>query len=390
MTRPTRRVMLALFCAGSLALAVAFLQFNEEPTRPPSNDLAALARWIADHPADWMATSAIADISLDTNLPRRFELWRGAHLFANRLAPWRTNPKAGFVRAGLFHWYELGPADRKAVLDAAAPLLRDPQVFAQMTPAIWQLTRDLGYLRAVAPRTLRALESLRGLAVMHGRFDEYRALREEIRVARLESFRAMRKAARPAEMLALLPPRLDRDEVPLVQGILEELDLRPFEPDQMDRRVEELTRFAVRHDVKPLTGLAPLVGIRGKLEPVTRAQLARAVGDESAALRIELTEGVRTTVREAPTSWIGLCGRDELCDRAHRNHEGPLTIRMAVAQSDEIDPYVEVYVDDTLVEEGPIQDERTFTAGSAGLHRIELRLVNARTRNGAQRRVRVS
>lgn len=389
MTRPARRVLLALVCLGMLALATLFVLRDEEPARPTSNDVATLARWIAEHPADWMAASALSDAALDSNLPRRFELWRGAHRIAGRLAPWRPNPKAGFVRAGLFHWYELGPADRKAVLDTAAPLLRDPQVFAQMTPAIWQLTRDLGYLRAVAPRTLRALELLRGLAVTHGRFDEYRELREEIRAARLESFRAMRTAARPAEILGILPERLDTGDLPLVRGVLEELDRRSFEPDQMDGRVDGVARFAIRHGVKPLTGLAPLVAIRGKLQPDTRAQLARALGDESAALRIELTEGVRTTVREAPTPWTGLCG-DELCGLATRTHEGPLTIRMTVTQSDDIDPYVELYVDDALVDEGPVHDERTFTAGSPGLHRIELRIVNARTRNGVQRRVRLS
>lgn len=389
MTRPARRVLLALVCLGMLALATLFVLRDEEPARPTSNDVATLARWIAEHPADWMAASALSDAALDSNLPRRFELWRGAHRIAGRLAQWRPNPKAGFVRAGLFHWYELGPADRKAVLDTAAPLLRDPQVFSQMTPAIWQLTHDLGYLRAVAPRTLRALELLRGLAVTHGRFDEYRELREEIRAARLESFRAMRTAARPAEILGILPERLDTGDLPLVRGVLEELDRRSFEPDQMDGRVDGVARFAIRHGVKPLTGLAPLVAIRGKLQPDTRAQLARALGDESAALRIELTEGVRTTVREAPTPWTGLCG-DELCGLATRTHEGPLTIRMTVTQSDDIDPYVELYVDDALVDEGPVHDERTFTAGSPGLHRIELRIVNARTRNGVQRRVRLS
>jgi hypothetical protein len=388
-TRPTRRVLLALVCLVMLGLAALFVLRGEEPARPPSNDVAALARWIAAHPADWMAASAICDAALDSTLPRRFELWRGAHRIAGRLAPWRPNPKAGFVRAGFFHWYELGPADRKAVLDTAAPLLRDPQVFAQMTPAIWQLTRDLGYLRAVAPRTLRSLELLRGLAVTHGRFDEYRALRKEIRVARLESFRAMRAAARPAEMLGILPDRLDTGDVPLVRGVLEELDRRSFEPDQMDGRVDAVARFAIRHGVKPLSGLAPLVAIRGKLQADTRAQLARAVGDESAALRIELTEGVRTTVRETATPWIGLCG-DELCGIATRTHEGPLTIRMTVTQSDDIAPYVELYVDDALVDEGPVHDERTFTAGAPGLHRLELRIVNPRTRNGVQRRLRLS
>ncbi|HEV3486116.1 MAG TPA: hypothetical protein VG106_11960, partial [Vicinamibacterales bacterium] len=63
----------------------------------------------------------------------------------------------------------------------------------------------------------------------------------------------------------------------------------------------------------------------------------------------------------------------------------------SVVQSDQTPPYLEFYVDDALVAEGAVADQRRFVLPAAdGEHRVEVRLVNSRMRNGTQRRVRLS
>jgi hypothetical protein len=88
--------------------------------------------------------------------------------------------------------------------------------------------------------------------------------------------------------------------------------------------------------------------------------------------------------------WTNLCGRDELCTSVFQTHDGPLHFKLSVAQSDEIAPYVELYVDDVLVNEGEVRDVKPLEVAAGGRHRIEVRLVNRFTRNGTQRRVRLS
>jgi hypothetical protein len=150
--------------------------------------------------------------------------------------------------------------------------------------------------------------------------------------------------------------------------------------------LEALTRFAIAHKVEPLKGLAPLVEQDTPLRPETRLLLARALGDEAAALRVQAMAGAR----EKPAGdalWTGLCEGGDLCSTAVTTR--PLQqVRVAVAQSDEIPPYVEVYVNDSLVAEGEVRGERTFALPS-GANRTEVRLVNRHTKNGIQRRVRL-
>jgi hypothetical protein len=427
MTRPVRQTVLTLIAVSSALLLVLFLanfDLTREPQRP--DDLDGLAAWLARHPADWLAASAITDRSLDSerSLPQRVALWRGSHRLAMYLAPLRTNPTAGFVRAGLFHWYELGPADRKAVLDSAAPMLRDPSVFAALQRPLWELTHDLGYLRRSAPTTINALSMLRELALSSGDFAGYRELRAALRDRRMSDFRAKRGSATVAELIEILPQTITESDEPLVRAILEEIDRRPFDPQTMGGRIEDLALYAISHDAKPLTALAPLVDRVGKLSNPTRARLAVALGDRDAAMRVELTtsmvntvewipylleraafedrEGqpalaaryrLRATVAEGPAAnvWTNVCGTDELCSSVFRIHDGPLQFQASVAQSDQIPPYLEVYVDDALVMEGEVRDERTFAVNAApGPHRTEVRLVNRTMRNGTQRRVRLS
>jgi hypothetical protein len=427
MTRAMRQTLLTSVAAASALLLLLFLAdrgLTRDPLRP--DDLGELATWLSHHPADWLAASAITDRSLDSALPlgRRVALWRSSHLLAAHLAPLRKNPTAGFVRAGLFHWYELGTAERRAVLAAAAPLLRDPAIFAALHRPLWELTHDLGYLQRSAPPTINALWMLRELAVSSGNFDAYRNLRAALRDGRMNEFRATRATATVAELIDILPQPITESDEPLVRAILEEIDRRPFDLQTMGGRVEELALYAIRHDVKPLTALAPLIEHVDKLTNPTRARLALALGDRNAAMRVELTtamvnitewtpylleraafeerEGqpalaaryrLRATVAERPAVnvWTNVCGVAELCSSVFRIHDGPLTFRASVVQSDQIAPYLEVYLDDKLVMEGEVQDGKTFDVEAApGPHRTEVRLVNRTMRNGTQRRVRLS
>ncbi len=422
MTQIARQIVLGAAAAVALLLLVFFLAnpaLTRDPQRPAT--LQPLAVWLAEHPADWLAASAISDQSLDSPLPleQRIALWRSSYALAHYLAPLRPNPTAGFVRAGLFHWYELPPNDRQTLLVAARPMLREPRVFASLHRPLWELTRDLGYLRRAAPKSIDALWMLRDLAIASGDFAEYRELRAALRALRMELFAAKRATATVGELTQLLPRTLSEDDAPLVRGILEEIDRRPFDVEHMGDRMEEIAQFAIRHQIQPLSALTQFVELPGKLSLATRARLAIALGNRSAATRLELLSGItstpdwipyhleraefeekqgdravarlyrtRATVPDAPRDvWTNLCGRDELCTSVFRDHAEPLQFRLSVSQSDEIPPYVEIYRDDALVAEGVIDGEKTFTVPPG---RTEVRLVNRFTRSGIQRRVRLS
>jgi hypothetical protein len=425
LTRAGRQFVLGAIAASSLLLLVAFL-LNLDLARDEKHpdDPIALARWIEHRPADWLAASALADRALDADVAQRRELWRASYTLAEYLAPQRPNTAAGFVRGGLFHWYELDARDREAVLDVAARLMRDPFVFASMHRPLWQLTHDFTYLRRVAPPTMGALGQLRELAVLQGRFTEYRELREAIRALRLRTFNEKRVTMSAGEMVELIPTPLDTRDIPLVRGILEELDRRAFDPQSASGRMEGLAAFALEHHLQPITALTPFIEQRGTLSDATRARLALALGDVTAATRIEMTtavSGAREWMpyyseraeheaksgnaaaaatyraraafgeREPQRGWTQTCAANELCYTAVQKHEGPLRVTASVAQSDEVPPYVEIYVDDELVTEGEVNPSRVFEVHApAGQHRTELRLVNPRTRNGIQRRVRLS
>jgi hypothetical protein len=390
MTRRMRQLVLSAataICVVLLGLFLLNLDLTRDEKRP--DEVRELAQWIAERPADWIAAASLSDRSLDSTLANRRALWHEAHALAERLAPRRPNTAAGFVRAGLFHWYELAPPDRKAVLDVAAPLMTDPVVFEQLHRPMWQLTRDFGYLRRVAPPTVNVWLQLREIAVTNGRFADYRDLRESVRTLRMQSFLQKRDSLTAADMLNLLPSPLDAADEPLVRAILTELDQRAYDPYQAGGRIEELTEFAIAHKVQPLTALSPLVETQRIIRDDTRAHLARALGDAAAARRIELI-GIVEKRSDTPGVWTGSCGQTEVCTSAFMVHEGPRTITMSVVQSDEVPPYVEIYVDDVLTAEGEVRDERTFAITSPGRHHTEVRLVNPRTRNGIQRRLRLS
>jgi hypothetical protein len=423
MTRYARQLALSATIAVSTVLLVLFLASDLTGEPQPPEDAPALARWVAERPADWLAASALTDRSLDSDLPRRRELWLASHAHAEQLAPRRPNTAAGFVRAGLFHWHELAPAERKVVLDVAATLMNEPRVFEQMYASLWQLTRDFAYLRRIAPKTMHAAGALRDLAVANGLFAEYRELRATERTLRMQAFTERRKELPVRDLLSFLPARLDTGEIPMLEAILEELHERAFDPLQAPGRMDDVAAFAIAHDLQPLVGLTTFVEVPNVLRDVTRARLALALGNRTAAARIELTTAVvgakewipyyreraehevaqgntglaaayrdreAFTARGESGNWSGLCG-EELCTSAFREHEGALSIPLSVTQTDEVPLYVEVYVDDALQEEGEVRDERTFALDTGlGRHRVEVRLVNPRTRNGIQRRARLS
>lgn len=451
----TRRLMLVLKAAvAAIALTITLADRDlfrdaEEPVT-----LEGGAAWLTDHPADFLAATVVSDNALDANTPRRLQLWRAAYAHAKRLAPYRPNADAGFVRAGLFHWYELGPQDRARVRTAASPLLRDPGFFAQMLAPLWQLTRDFAWLHANAPETIDARSALRDLAVSRGLFGEYRVLREDLRARRFKQFQAQRSTGDPLALLSFVPERPTIADEPLVRGILEELDRRTFDPDDASASTEVLVDFAVRHDIQPLTGILPMLDLPEPLRDVTRARAALDLHNANAASRIEITSAVtgkpeweayfidraifearrhdanaaeaylvraagqsptmslpllagaeevanllgnpnaaaqyRRQLEAHPKSdWTTGCATNELCDTASRYEYStgkPLRVTLTTMQTDEIAPYVEVYVDDQLRAEAAIPDAKGFELDAPrGLHRVELRLVNRRTRNGTQR-----
>ena len=456
MTRTASRSLLgviAMLSAIALSMVITDRDLLLDPKRPEDP-----TQWIADHPADWLALSIVADRALDSSSPRRLELWRQSHARAMHLAPRRPVVNSAFVRGGLFHWYELEAADRARVLKAAEPLMRDPPFFARMYAPIWRLTRDFTWLRRNVPPGRDSLQYLQGLAVSQGLFGEYRALREELRAERMRSFEKQRDGD-PASLLALLPQDITSDDDALVRGILTELDRQAFDPDTFGPQIDALLDYAVRHDVGPLSGLVPLLQLPSKhLREVTRARAALDLNDADLAMRIEVSSAlpgnkewdayfldrarfearkrnapvaraylIRTsddgstaalaaaedvarltdnTVEaarlhqqladrsNAPRTWSGTCGPDELCTVATTTQYAsgaPIRLSLVTVQSDEIAPYVEVFVDDTRVAEGEVREGRVFEIRAPdGLRQLRVRLVNPRTRNNIQRRVRLS
>jgi hypothetical protein len=446
-SRTARRAwlsFLAVLCATTLVLALRQAR-GETP------------RSLKTAPADWLQATQVVDTALDSESPRRVELWRAAYAHAKTIAPHRTNPDAAFVRSGLFHWYELGNEDRARVLKAAEPLMRDPAFFARMHLPLLQLTGDFPWLRRSAPPTLDTRVALRNLAMARGLFGEYRLLREELRRLRTQTFSARRRTDDPSTLLNLLPERVDSTYEPLVRGLLAELDRQAFDPSRISGRVEEVVDYALDHDLAPLTGVAPLLEAPSQLRDVTRARVALRLDRSPAANRIEMTsrsargpewhayylERARAEARRrdaaaanaylvraaadgmtapvlaaaadvarilghtaeerryvaqlerSPRVWAGVCSAEEICTNARSHDWGAAartrTITLSNVQSDEIPPYVEIYVDDVRLAEGEIRESRTFAVPlTPGLHEIEIRLVNTHTRNGAQRRLRLS
>jgi hypothetical protein len=382
------RLLLATIAASAIFTLAAYLAFEDVARDPvPPDDVAGLARWMTAHPGDWIAASVLTDRALDSSLPNRVDLWRASYAHASRLAPARPNAAAAFVRSGLFHWYELGDADRRRVLEASKPLLRDEATFRQLAVPLWLLTRDLALLRSSNPGTPEALGRLRELAITHGLFEDYRALRADVRRARLATFEANPVVT---DLYQQVPRPIEAADEPLIRRILTALQQQPLESTS---NAAPLIDFALRHNLGPLDGLAAAVHAED-IQPLLRARLARAIGMETIAREIELRNGLLLE-REVPlNAWSGTCAEREICTSAsmHVNRGGTMRIAMESVQSDEVPPYVEIFVDDALRVEGEVRDKATFEVplGDAARHKIDVRIANPITRNGIQRRVALS
>lgn len=463
MTRRGSILWLTTIVLVSTALLALFLDHRDlalDPVTP--KDVRGLGAWMRDHPADAIAASTLAAAALDSNVSQRRALWHAAYEQAKLLSPRRRNAAAGFVRAGLFHWYELDDAERARVLDAAAPLMKDGQFFGRMLEPFWSLTRDFAWLRRVAPDTTNALDNLRMLAAKRGLFEHYRDLREAARRRRMMEAQSLRPNVRdPNELLALVGTELDAADAPLVSAILEELDRKAFRPEAVDHRIERVAALALDLDLRPLTGLAPLLEVPGRLQDVTRARAALALGNAALASRIELASEVpgnpawtryhlERAVLEArrgdaaaarahlaqaerialtpsvaaakmnvatilndsaaaaaarkdlaalaaqPIAWTSTCGMGEICGRVYAEifvagAGTAIAIPLTTTESDPTPPYLEIYVDGILLDEGTVAASRTFEIKpGAGVHRLELRVINPLTLNGVQRRLRLS
>lgn len=460
MTLSTRRIALSviLLTMGSLlALVLTQPTMLRDPVVPESID--GKAQWLANHPADVIAASGVADQALDTTLPQRRALWVSAYQHAVRLSPKRKNAAAAFVRAGLIHWTELDPEDQQRVLQVAAPLMNDEKFFHRMLLPIYSLTRDFRYLRRVAPPTLNALHALQQVALVRGLFPDYRELRTAMRAQALKEIRLRSvPGSNPVELLSLVPRNLHHDDVPLVAAVLHELDTRPYPPAQLAGKADALVEFALAHQVQPLTAFAPVIELEGSMSDPLRARAALALNRPEVASRVEtaspsagsapwktyhlerarheakrgntllaesqLTRAalagvspelldaraavaeisgdsagaarIRAQLETLDSPWSNLCAPSEVCDFVETTRyvpQGTATdvVTLTLSQSDEVAPYAEIYLDGVRVAEGPVADSERFEVRiPAGLHRLRVELVNRFTRNGTQRRLRIS
>jgi len=411
-----------LLLAGAMLLALVWA-LSWRPHSKRVGDAKALAAWIETHPADGDAANDLTEAALDSDIAKRVELWRAAHEHAKSLDPRRSIARIAFVRSAFFHWSELAESDRQMVLSEVAPLLHDPPTFRSLAPAIWRLTHNFAFLRGAAGKDYSSIAMLRDIAATNGRFDDYKALRDDATRARLAAFASRNRESDPIDFVR----DCTTEDQPLIEAILTDLhdhpiDKRPATPQSAERLID----YAIRHGVGPLDGLEFLGRDSGGIATPLRARLAIALGDVKRANLIETGAGIdnspiwadyyaeraayerahgeatlaasysqRAAVSRKPlTDWSGNCGAD-ICTSAHKRItiEQPhaYAITLARVAGDEVDPYAEVYVDDARFGEGAIASEQTFTTPPLlpGDHRIDVRLVNPFTRNLAQRRAKV-
>ena len=385
----------ALAGLGVAMLAIAAVYLVERPASEPPplpDDPIALARRLRMHPADWRAASALTEHALDAPVANRFALWHAAHDIAQTLAPHRDAPRMELVRAAFFHWQELDPADRRAALDQLAPLLRDRSNFLKMALPVYELTGDLGMLRRWNPGSVEALELLRNLAAANGRFDDYRELRDEVRRKRDANFHQKLPRLSPVEIIGALPPApYSTDDEPLLRDALAELHRRPLTDDpHRINELDALVDYALRHRLEPLDGINSIVLMHGAASDITRYRLAQKFGMNAAAFDIRLA--AKTPLAEPRGTWQHLLDDGTVNGRAWIDREmtGLSSIVIQTIKSDEVPPWVEIYLDDARVAEGEVATSRSFAIpATKGMHRLEVRVVNPQTRNLAPRIVRV-
>ncbi len=275
MNQRRQRALLYTIAIVMLTAGVLFVddQPREEPP-PLSRELVKVAERLALHPTDWQAATALSERALDADGRQRLQEWRAASDLAIHLA-------------GLFHWYELGDSDRRAVFDEMAPLLRDPVIFFRMAQPLFELSGDLGYLRRHGPHTIDAIDTLRVMAVTNGRFEDYRELRKQLVAMRTAESLGRLPSLEPSQIVSSLPSHPTTDDEPLLRNVLRTLHERPLEVDSgRPDLLETLIDFAVRHGLTPLDGLRPVTREAAWTSAFARAELAHALGDDALAREI--------------------------------------------------------------------------------------------------------
>jgi hypothetical protein len=393
--RTSRLFLISVAVTMSFAATMFLMRPPQFAWMRTSADAQTLASRIAMHPTDWEAGSALAEVALDTKVGNRAGLWRAAYEQASFLAPDNTEPATAFARDAFFHWTELSEKDKRDVMAAYGPVLRDPAVFARMAHPLFELTGDLSILHRFGPPTADTPATLVSLALPNGLFADYRTLRPEVRQRFLKNFAAHRHTAAPEELVAQFPaPPYHTDSEPLIRALLDELHRRglddnPHRPDIVDGVVD----YALRHDIGPLDGLEVITRRPGAARVATQIKLAQALGLKERATRLEMATNDPRRVVPNVFEWQGLCEKD-LCTRAWRMIEAEHGVALTIetTQTDEVPAYVEIYVDDDLRAEGEVGPKRDFTVpvGNPGTHRIEVVLANPMTRNHSPRRVHIA
>jgi hypothetical protein len=393
-----RGTRLFLIVVG-MTMAVAAVVFLVRPPQirwiPVPSDPKILAARIARHPTDWGAASALAEVALDARAGNRIVLWRAAYEHASQLAPERHDPANAFARAAFFHWTELSEKDKRDVLAAFAPLLRDQGTFAHMAKPLFELTGDLSMLHRWHPSNDYAIGMLIYLALPNGFFADYRNLRGELERQHMDEFAARRHTATPVELIAHFPdPPYHADAEPLITGLLEELHRRPLD-DNPNRGpvVDAIVDYALRHGLGPLDGLEIVTRKPGAASVPTRIKLARKLGMAELALQLEMASNDPRLVQPLDSEWRGLCEKD-VCSRAWRTIEAEHGVALSIETvlTDNVPAYVEIYLDDVLRAEGEVGPKRDFivAVGNRGIHRVEVVLANPVTRNRFPRRVHIA
>jgi hypothetical protein len=283
--RRDRAILVAMI--GVMTVSLFVMLRAERPATNAAPTVVELAASLRDTPADWVRFSTLSEYALDTTLPRRNQLWRESYRHAQALAPLRTNPVTGFVRGGLFHWYELPDRDRVQVKLAARSILRDPQAFPTIYSSLFNVTGDFDLLARNNPGRVWDLSLLRDLAANTGRFDHYRSLRDDIERKRISDLNAAPESTEPQQLIAMLPSPLGAEHVPLVEALLTRLAARPLvgaspNPDTTSALID----FVIRRHLKPLDGLEAAILEPAAARSTERARLAVEVGNLEAAAQI--------------------------------------------------------------------------------------------------------
>lgn len=376
-------------CIAALLLFLA-IRPGEEPA-PLPRETWALASRLAQHPTDWEAASALSERALDEAGAGGVEAWRVGHELAAKMAAGSKTPHLAYARAGFFHWPELSEGDRQSVLVAIEPSLHDVKTFERMARPLFELTGDLGFLRRACPGNVSTLLLLNDLALTNGRFDDYRELRAELAKARASEFAKQAPTLTPSQIIASLPVPIHTDDDGMVVAALRALHERPLDENPgRPQSINALVDYVSDHHAGAVDGLARAVHERTWASAAARAKLARLLGKNDVAATIERTETDRPplSVDIGGVSWVGTTHGDFVY-RVSAVADGPRPVSVAPAASDEVPPYVELFVDDERAAEGVVVNKMTIGSIPPGRHRVELTLANPRMRNRGLRSVRV-